>query len=362
LEAIKYNAAFAALFGKGLKQGVNESQFLVWKKVLIGVLISIPVLMVVLYLLMTADSQFEKLVGGIPQFFKAVKAEMIIRLIVILIYTFGFFGFLQVLFHKQIKVINRPSSIQMFKADAVIAITVLVLINIVYLLFTVVQFKYFFSGTLQGDFTYAEYARKGFFELLFVSLINLSITVTVLSYVGQGTSVTKRLIQILLTFLILESFIMLGSAFLRLSLYEEAYGFSFIRVLSHSFMIFLGVILIYTLIKIWIEKLSLFHFYFITALIYYTSINMINLDRIVVKENIARYEQTGKIDLQYMNDLSSTGVIGLIELYQKDKNVPGLKSILLHRFYEAPGTYHPWQSYNLKKEQVKQKLKELDLR
>lgn len=363
LDAMKYNAAFSALFGKSLKSGVDEDKFLIWKKVMIGVVISIPVLTVVLRLLMTADSQFERMVGGIPNWFRVVDAESILRLIVILFFMAAFFGIMQVLFKKQIKVIKQQENLQAFpKIDSIITITVLILINIVYVLFTLVQFKYFFSGTLQGDFTYAEYARKGFFELLFVTLINLSITIVVLTCVDPGKNGMKRLTQILLTILVLSSSVMLGSAFLRLGMYEDAYGFSFTRVLVHSFMIFLVVIFTYTLVKIWVEKLSLFHFYFLASLIYYTTVTIIDLDKIVVKENMNRYENSGKIDVQYLNSLSYTGVLGLIELYETDKNIPELQPILLERQKEAISVSHPWQSYNLKREKAFAELKKLDLK
>ena len=88
------------------------------------------------------------------------------------------------------------------------------------------------------------------------------------------------------------------------------------------------VILAYTLVKIWLEKLSLFHFYFIASLIYYVGINTANLDKIVVDKNIARFETTGKIDIHYLNSLSSTGILGLIELYEKNPGVPGLEDRL----------------------------------
>ena len=114
-------------------------------------------------------------------------------------------------------------------------------------------------------------------------------------------------------------------------MYEDAYGFTFIRVMAHSFMIFLVVIFMYTLIKIWIEKLSLFHFYFISALLYYTVMNVIDVEQMVVAENIDRYEQTGKIDIHYLNSLSYTGVLGLIDLYEENSQLPGLKNILLER-------------------------------
>lgn len=360
-DALKYNIGITSLLGKGLKQGMDESKYQLWKKVLMGVVISLPVLFVVLQLLMSADSQFERMIGGIPQWFKYVDAEIVGRTIAVFIYTFAFFGFIQVLFQKQTKVTKQPDPSQHFQLDAIISITVLVIINSVYVLFTIVQFTYFFSGTLQGDFTFAEYARKGFFELVFVTLINLSIIVFVLTFMRGISGIMKRLTQILLTILILASAIMLSSAFIRLSMYEEAYGYSFIRVMAHSFMIFLTVIFMYTLIKIWMERLSLFHFYFICSLLYYTTMSVIDVEKIIVKKNIERYEQTGKIDINYLNSLAFTGVVGLIELYEKEENIPGLKEILIERKNMAKEQIPAWQSYNLKREQANEMLSELQL-
>lgn len=361
LDALKYNIGFTSVLGKVFKQGMDESKYQQWKKVLIGVLISLPVLFVVLQLLMSADSQFERMIGGIPQWFQHVDAEILLRIIAVFIYTFAFFGFFQVLFLKQIKAIKQADPTESFQLDAIISITVLVIINSVYVLFTVIQFKYFFSGTLQEDFTFAEYARKGFFELLFVTLINLSIIVVILTFMGRISGMMKRMKQILLTILILSSAIMLSSAFIRLSMYEEAYGFSFIRVMAHSFMIFLAVIFMYTLVKIWMERLSLFHFYFISSLIYYTVMNVIDVEKIIVTKNLERYEQTRKIDIHYLNSLTFTGVIALIELYEKNENIPGLKEILIERKNIANDQEIPWQSYNLKRDQANEKLREIQI-
>ncbi len=361
LDSIKYNFVFASYIGTFFKQGIEESRFQVWKKVGIGILISIPVLFVVLMLLMSADTEFEKMMGDIPQWFEVLDGEIIVRILVVLFFTFAFFSFLQTLIQKQINAVIHNADKQWFKMDAIITITVLVLINAVYVLFTVVQFKYFFSGTLQGDFTYAEYARKGFFELLFVTLINLTITILVLTFVDRAIGFIKRLLQVMLTALVLASAVLLSSAFLRLGIYEEAYGFTFIRVMAHSFMIFLVVIFMYTFIKIWIEKLSLFHFYFISALLYYTLMNVINIEQIIVTKNLERYEQSGKIDVHYLNSLSYTGILGLIQLYEKNPQLPGLKNILLERKNEANLNTIPWQSYNLKRIQANEELKQLHL-
>ena len=354
---IKYIIGFVAVLFK--HQG-TENKYVIWKKILIGFLISIPVLFVVINLLMSADTQFERMMGSIPQLFHFMDDEDIIRMIIVLIFTFAFFGLLQVLYNKQIKTIIQKEISLSFKIDAIISITVLVLINAIYLLFTVVQFKYFFSGNLHGDFTYAEYARKGFFELLFVTVINLSITVLVVNFVDNKARLTKRIIQILLTTIVASSAVMLSSAFMRLSMYEEAYGFTFIRLMAFSFMLFLVVIYMYTLFKIWIEKLSLFHFYFISSLLYYTGMNLIDVEKIVVTKNIERYEQTGKIDPVYLNTLSYSGILGLIELYEKDSKIPEVKDLLKERKNNLSNESVSWQSYNLKRELAVKKLKQLD--
>lgn len=361
IQSVKFNIGFVSLIGKILKQSGHDDKLIVWKKVFLGIAISLPILFVVLNLLISADSQFEQLIGDIPQWFQVINGERIFRLIVILICTFAFFGFMQILYTRRINVMRQPTNENPLKLDGIITITVLVIINLVYLLFILVQFRYFFSGSLSEDFTYAEYARKGFFELLFVTLINLSITVIVLTYVKRAAGFLQRATQIMSTILVLASSVMLTSAYMRLSMYEDAYGFTFTRVLVHSFMIYLVIIFTYTLVKIWVDKLSLFHFYFISSLIYYTAITMIDLDKIVVSENLNRYEFSGKIDVHYLNNLSFTGVLGLIELYEKDQDFPELKTVLLERKQDVLAEDLPWQSYNLKREQLESELRKLDI-
>ena len=360
-EAFRFNFSFIQHGGKSLKQGVREDKYLLWKKILIGLAISIPLLFVVLNLLMSADQQFERIINTFPKWFNVVTSENLLRCMVIAISTFAFFGLLQVLFRKQIQVLNKEMAKPLFSLDGVISLTVLLLINVVYVLFVVVQFKYFFSGSLLGDYTFAEYARRGFFELLFVSMINLSITVLILTFVNHSGKAAKVMMQYMLTLLIVTTGVILTSAFLRMLMYEEAYGYTFTRVLVQTFMIFLSIMMMYTLIKVWLEKLSLFHFYFITTIIYYTSINLVNINQIVVNKNIERYEQSGKIDVHYLNHTSLTGVQGLIELYKMKAPIPKLASILQEHQKNLTAREQHWQSFNLTKKHASDELNKLSL-
>ncbi|KAB2334835.1 DUF4173 domain-containing protein [Cytobacillus depressus] len=356
VDGILYNTLFTKQAARLVKQSSNEKHYDAWKKILIGIAISVPFLFVILTLLISADAQFERLLRGIPDLL-SFNGEHVFRIIITLIYTFSFFGFLQALMQKNIQIVQKQDAIKPISMDGIITLTVLLLLDLVYVLFVAVQFKYFFSGTLDDGYTYAEYARRGFFELLFVTMINLTVTTGVIQVTKKVPRLLKKAISFALTILVLSSGILLTSAFMRLTMYEDAYGFTLTRILVHSFMIFLMVIFAYTLVKIWIEKLSLFRFYFIAALIYYAGINIVNFDQIVVDKNMTRLETTGKIDIHYLDSLSATGILGLIELYEKKPDVPGLKELLIQRKVEKEYLKsHSWQSHNLTRNQAYEKL------
>lgn len=357
---ILYSLRFIANMTGILKRNSTPKKYDIWKKVLIGIAISIPILFIILNLLISADTQFERLLSNLPNLL-SFNPETIIRLVVILIYTFGFFGYLQVLLYKKVQVDQKEGTLQPLSLDGIVTLTVLILLDLVYVLFVAVQFKYFFSGTLEDGYTYAQYARRGFFELLFVTLINLTVTTVVIQFTKNAFGGLKKTIQLALTVLVLSSGVLLISAFMRMAMYEDAYGFTFTRVLVNIFMIFLMVIFAYTLVKIWLQRLSLFHFYFIASIIFYTGINLIHLDQIVVDRNITRYETTGKIDIQYLSHLSSTGVLGLIDLYEQNPDIPGLEELLKERQSDRSTLKSDsWQSHNLKRDKAYEKLRQLE--
>ncbi|PLR90072.1 DUF4153 domain-containing protein [Bacillus sp. T33-2] len=361
-QSIGYAFRFLMTGPARIKAGMDEQKAHFVKRVLIGLVISFPLLFVIIILLTSADQQFGRLLGALPEWFSSLRiGEEIVRAGIVAVFTLALFGLFQVLYQKDTVEAEVPVPKEKMNWDGVIAITVLVLLNLVYLLFVVVQFRYFFSETLQGEFTYAGYARRGFFELVLVTLANLAILTSVLTYVKVENSWGRMFIRTMLTLMVAFSGVMLYSAFLRLLMYEEAYGFTFARVLAHSFMIFLMVILLYTVAKVWLERLSLVHFCLITSLIYYTVLNMINIDRIIVEQNLDRFEETEKIDIYYLYSLSYEGVIGLAELYELNPSMPGLRGLLVHSRQEAAEADWSWQSYNLSREKAYERLKKLDL-
>jgi len=358
-EGIGFSAIFTKHVAGLFRKKTNKKHYDIWIKIILGIAVSIPILFIILNLLISADTQFERLINNIPSLFN-FNAEYLFRFLIILIYTFTFFGFMEVLSRKNDN--NVQKEVKPIVMDGIITLTMLVLLDIVYVLFVAIQFKYFFSGSLDEGYTYAEYARRGFFELLFVTLINLSVTTGVINFTKHIHGFLKQTIRIFLTVLVLSSGVLLVSAFMRMTMYEDAYGFTFTRVLAHSFMIFLMIIFAYTLIKIWLDKLSLFHFYFIASLIYYVGLNIVNIDKFVVERNIERFELTEKIDIYYLNSLSATGILGLLEVYEKNPNVPELKDLLKERKADIESIKNEsWQSKNLTRNKAHEQLLELNI-
>ncbi|MDG5470457.1 DUF4173 domain-containing protein [Jeotgalibacillus sp. ET6] len=342
-------------------RNIDEQKRKVWSKVFYGLLLSIPLLFIVIVLLMSSDLYFTTILTQIPSWFTLLSVNTLQDILLILLFGCLFYGVFQAAFvYTESLTSNNPDQIKAF--DQIIVMTLLVLLNLVYLFYLVIQFAYFFNGDLAEGFTYAEYARRGFFELVTITMINLTVTVFILHFVKQDHTFYKKIIQILLSILLGSSLLILISAFMRLHLYEQAYGFTFTRILVHTFIIFLFVIIIYTIIKVWLQRLSLLHFYFLSSLIFYCSINIINIDSIVVDRNLERYKLTGKIDLYYLNEMSDTGKLGLIELHELNSELEGLENLLQEIKEERLQTQSDkWQAYNLTKQELDRKLQELTI-
>ncbi|MDG4657064.1 DUF4173 domain-containing protein [Ectobacillus antri] len=361
LEAFSYFASTVSYSRRAMRQRMRGNTSHVGFRILTGLLLSLPLLFVVILLLSSADMRFSETLGRFPHWLRTLDIEIgIARSLVICVYVCVVFSFLQTL-RKPEEVQVAQGKIIEKKWDAVIVSTILVSMNTIYILFVTLQFSYFFSGTLQGDLTYAEYARRGFFELVVVALINLLVVTSVVTWtklIGK----LKRFIQSMLTLFILMTGVMLISAFWRLALYEEAYGFTVLRVLPHTFMIFLGVIFAYTLAKVWLERISLLHFYLIASLVYYVLLNVVNINGFIVEKNLQRFEQTGKLDIAYLSTVSDEGISALISVYESNPDYPGLRDILLELQTQTVSKPSTWQSFHLSKTDVFERLKNLHVK
>jgi hypothetical protein len=350
----------ATFRGKNGKHRMNP----IVGKVLVGLLISIPLVLLLIGLLASADAVFSIYVDKIPNIFSSIRLDdLIAKGFIVLLIFFLSFSYLWSLGAKE-----RPGSsiAEEIKGnvpkvfDPAMVITIMTTINVVYISFVLIQFAYLFGGSnfaLPSNFTYAEYARKGFFELIAVTIINLLILACFLNFTKKKGSISAKVLGVLYSLMVLCTFVMLISAHFRMSLYEDAYGFTYLRMFTHCFMVFLFILFIITLARIWSERVKLLRTYIVVAIAAFVIINYINVDAIIAGKNVERYEKHGEIDIQYLTNLSYDAVPELVKLADcKDPKIAADVNAYLEGRKKELSKYKPWQSGNLAEFRAKRSL------
>ena len=335
------------------------------KNICIGLIISAPLLLIVIALLAEADTVFQNVIADIFKSLEFIDSIPFAEHVgVIGIITVLLFGYLAVVLRAEVEGVPAPVERGTGGWDTTIAVTVLVMVNAVYILFCAIQFTYLFGGeeVIRSipDYTYAEYARRGFSELIVVTIINLSILLIGLHFTKNDGKL-DRLVLVLRCLLVLCTVIMLYSAHLRLKLYEEAYGYTYARIFAHTFIGLLFVLFMLTLYKFWRRELPLVKAFAIAALLTYITLNYVNVDAIIARNNIDRYFKTGKIDLDYLQELSYDGIPELIRLSAADnEDATKRKTAAFLRDKGAElRSEKSWQSYNFSKAKAKRILSEI---
>ncbi len=327
------------------------------KKVAAGLLICVPVLLIVLPLLSSADMVFNHYLGNFSRFWEFIDLRPAAGhgLVILLVFVY-LFGYIWSFYIKPPQAAARAEAKQA-ALDPVIVLTVLIVINLVYILFSIIQFSYLYGGQghlLPVGFTYAEYARRGFFELVAVAVINLSILLGSIKYVEKKSRGAHRAVRCCLVLLVLFSMNMLFSAHFKMSLYEEACGLTYLRVFVHYFMAMLFVYFVIALGRVWLERIPVIKAYIVIALAFYTVLNFINVDKLIVRSNIDRYARTGEIDVSYLQDLSYDAIPDLLALSQSaDKEISRQVKDYLRQEKQRLLKAEPWQSFNYSRYKAK---------
>lgn len=334
-----------------------------------GLILTIPLLIIIVPLLASADDIFRYFIKQIPTLFQGINlGQFIPQFLIITAVTCLLFSYFWSLFYSKPKTINGTPNLEALSPgkflDPITVTTLLIVIDALYVFFIAIQFSYLFGSLTDGlprDFTFAQYARKGFFELVAVTLINLVLLTGNMYFVKASGKKLDRAVKILNTILVMSTFIMLLSAHFRMSLYEDAYGFTYLRVLTHAFMGYLFVLFVVSFTKIWRQSIPLFKSFVVISIIAYTLLNYINVDKIIVKENIARCTEGKPIDVYYLTTLSYDAIPPLVEFMDTTHDLSlitpfnnGLnnKKTVLNR-------QTPWQSFNLSKYRAQESLKEI---
>lgn len=219
--------------------------------------------------------------------------------------------------------VKRPKK-QTFILGMTEATTMLVTVNLLFAVFVFIQFAYFFGGDANVNatgFTYAQYARRGFFELVAVSGLVLGLVLW-LDYVTVRHS--ERHYQVfrgLAVLMVLLTGVMLISAWRRLALYEDVYGFTHLRVYTHVFIAWMGVLFGIFLLSLFRLREQIFSIGLLVSIFgYLGTMNVMNVEGFIADRNVDRYlanPAENDLDICYLVTMSSDAAPALVRLYQQ---------------------------------------------
>ena len=196
-------------------------------------------------------------------------------------------------------------------------ISVLAGIDALFVLFVGVQFAVLFGGAhrvrVTAGLTYAQYARTGFIQLIVVA--GLAVLVILGAWdLGRRTHARDRRIFLGLTTLMVGlCAIILASALKRLMLYEQAFGFTLTRFAATVIIVWVAFVLLVVLVAAWRgARDRVVATVLIGAVAAVLVSNLVNPDRYIAQHNLARYERTRMIDVNYLGNALSADAVPVI--------------------------------------------------
>lgn len=296
-------------------------------KILLGLVMAVPVLILTGVVLSSADPLFAKVFGRLSDWFSSLLSkDLPVQMLIAMLLLPFLFSFLHGgRSRKRVAPngIGRPHG-KAIHLDKTVLITFLSCINALYLLFASIQLAYLtgaFHADLPDGMTYAEYARGGFFELAAVSVVNLVLLLLVVKGTDRvGTS--GWVVRIEAWLLISCSLVQWGSALFRMRMYVDAYGLTLLRFMSTAFMLLLLVLFALLTVKEYKPRFPLFKSFAAAMLLSLLLLNHVNSDAWVARYNVRRYLETGNIDTQYFKELSNDAVPAILELITSESLDP----------------------------------------
>ena len=291
---------------------------------LVGILITIPVFLIVFALLTSADIVFkhmaDKAVGNLD------LGDLAPIALQFAVFFFVCYGIIATLCKKKL-VEEVPDK---RTGEPLIAIPVSGVLTLLYLVFSGVQILYLFIGNMElpEGYTYAEYAREGFFQLLAVSILNLIMVLVGLCYFKKN-----KVLKVILTIMSACTFVMLASSAMRMIIYIQYYYLTFLRILVLWGLLLLTIIFAGVVVYIFKENFPLFRYSVVVVTCMYLLLSFGHPDYWIAKVNVAGCEEDSSDffkgnryrDFYFLSDLSADAAPVMTEFDENERYFENLE-------------------------------------
>jgi hypothetical protein len=186
--------------------------------------------------------------------------------------------------------------------------------------------------------TYAEYVHQGFGQLTLTTLLTLVVVVAAARKASRSSVEDRLLLRVVLGVLCALTLVVVASALYRMHVYEQAYGFTRLRLLVSFFEAWLGLVVAMVMLAgvrlraTWLPRAAL-----ISGAIALLTLAAVDPDAYIARQNVDRLEESGKVDWHYLSGLSADATPVLAEL----------PASLRACVSAAPSDHDDWLEWNL---------------
>lgn len=304
--------------------------------VLLGAALALPVLCITVPLLISSDAAFEGLLKKITfhSFWELVGAIALGLFLFILLFSQAFCA--------SDTTVEKRDEKDGRGIDPVITASFSVAVSAAYVLYLVSQLAYFFnafSGILKEGFTMAQYARRGFFEMSVICVINLAVVFVVNLITRKKEGKISMAVRLPSLFICLFSLLLIATALSKMVMYIDGYGMTRLRIITSLFMVFLAVVFVAVIMRLFVRKTPYMKAVLISAALIVAAAGFADIDRIIASYNVNAYLD-GKlptVDMCTLEKLNSDAVIPYAAMLVDDENediASGAREMLCRSIYE----------------------------
>lgn len=296
--------------------------------ILRGLLIAIPIVAIFAALLSSADVVFSR---KLADFFELDKTgEYFNRFLIIVFIAYVLAGvLLYIATQSQDEKLSGETKlvIKPFIGFTEAAI-VLGSVTALFLAFVVIQFQYFFGGSWNiaiAGYSYSQYARRGFNELVIVAFFSLMMILGLSALAKRESNMQRWVYSGLSIAIVLLVLVILVSAYQRLMLAIDWHGFSRLRLYPQVFLVWVGILLLGVVILEVLRRERYFAFAAVLASMgFVATLGFLNIDDSIVRYNVLRATYGRHFNPAYLASLSIDSVPALTDEFLNPKLPPAV--------------------------------------
>jgi hypothetical protein len=280
----------------------------------LSVLVGVVLLALFGGLLASADAVFADVVGAVLPVFDADQAATWVCLFGVGALVVAGAGHL--LAAPPALTVHRLRPTRLRAQDWAVPVGAVVLL---FLAFVGVQFAALFGDdgyvVRTTGLTFAEYARGGFWQLLAVSVLALAMIIVGIRWAPAASRADRLTKRLLLGAMPVLCLVIVASALRRMWLYQQAYGFTVLRLLVEACELWLGLAFLLAMAAVLrLRPHGVVRPMVATAVGALLVLAVLDPERFIAQQNLDRYAASGRLDADYLAGLSGDAVPALVQL------------------------------------------------